>query len=130
MTCQAGAGIENPVTLRVSDNGPGIPADLQERLFEPFATGRVRGTGLGLAIVQRAWKRIAAWCWWTPRPAEERRHVYFPALVARRGRVMATAPSILVIDDEQADPRNPPHPAEERGFDVTTAQGGKAGWSS
>src|SRR5205809_923761 len=48
------AGIENPVALRVSDNGPGIPADLQDRLFEPFATGRVGGTGLGLAIVQRA----------------------------------------------------------------------------
>src|SRR5213596_1668525 len=49
-----GAGIENPVALRVTDNGPGIPAELQERLFEPFATGRVGGTGLGLAIVQRA----------------------------------------------------------------------------
>jgi two-component system sensor histidine kinase PilS (NtrC family) len=48
------AGIDNPVALRVSDNGPGIPADLQNRLFEPFATGRVGGTGLGLAIVQRA----------------------------------------------------------------------------
>ncbi|MGH7529001.1 MAG: two-component system sensor histidine kinase NtrB [Gemmatimonadales bacterium] len=49
-----GAGIENPVALRVSDNGPGIPQELQGRLFEPFATGRVGGTGLGLAIVQRA----------------------------------------------------------------------------
>ena len=48
------AGIENPVALRVTDNGPGIPAELQARLFEPFATGRVGGTGLGLAIVQRA----------------------------------------------------------------------------
>ena len=48
------AGIENPVALRVSDNGPGIPDELQQRLFEPFATGRVGGTGLGLAIVQRA----------------------------------------------------------------------------
>lgn len=49
-----GAGIENPVSLRVIDNGPGIPAELQDRLFVPFATGRVGGTGLGLAIVQRA----------------------------------------------------------------------------
>jgi two-component system sensor histidine kinase PilS (NtrC family) len=49
-----GAGIENPVSLTVTDNGPGIPEGLRARLFEPFVTGRVGGTGLGLAIVQRA----------------------------------------------------------------------------
>ena len=49
-----GAGIENPVALAVSDNGPGIPENLRARLFDPFVTGRVGGTGLGLAIVQRA----------------------------------------------------------------------------
>jgi two-component system sensor histidine kinase PilS (NtrC family) len=49
-----GAGIENPVFLTVTDNGPGIPEGLRARLFEPFVTGRVGGTGLGLAIVQRA----------------------------------------------------------------------------
>ena len=49
-----GAGIDNPVSLRVTDNGPGIPETVRARLFEPFVTGRVGGTGLGLAIVQRA----------------------------------------------------------------------------
>ena len=48
------AGIENPVSLQVTDNGPGIPDNVRTRLFEPFVTGRVGGTGLGLAIVQRA----------------------------------------------------------------------------
>ncbi len=49
-----GSLIENPVSLRVTDNGPGIPEDLKRRVFEPFVTGRAGGTGLGLAIVQRA----------------------------------------------------------------------------
>ena len=49
-----GITVENPVALRVSDNGPGIPDAVRERLFEPFVTGRAGGTGLGLAIVQRA----------------------------------------------------------------------------
>jgi len=36
--------------LEVADHGPGIPAGMQEQLFEPFATGRAGGTGLGLFI--------------------------------------------------------------------------------
>src|SRR2546429_8393455 len=43
-----GAGIESPVSLAVSDNGPGIPESLRARLVEPFVTGRGRGTGLRL----------------------------------------------------------------------------------
>lgn len=36
--------------LTVSDNGPGIGAELRARLFQPFAAGRADGSGLGLMI--------------------------------------------------------------------------------
>ncbi len=38
--------------LRISDNGPGIAPELQDKLFDPFYTTRKDGTGLGLAVVQ------------------------------------------------------------------------------
>ena len=38
--------------LQIEDNGPGIPADLQNKIFFPMVTGRAAGTGLGLSIAQ------------------------------------------------------------------------------
>jgi two-component system sensor histidine kinase PilS (NtrC family) len=49
-----GVPIAHAVLLSVADDGPGIPAELKERLFDPFVSGRPGGSGLGLAIVQRA----------------------------------------------------------------------------
>jgi signal transduction histidine kinase len=40
------------LTLSVHDDGDGPPAEVRERLFEPFVTGRADGIGLGLSIAR------------------------------------------------------------------------------
>jgi len=42
------------LAITVSDDGPGIPADMRDRLFEPFVSARPGGSGLGLPVVHRA----------------------------------------------------------------------------
>jgi signal transduction histidine kinase len=39
--------------IRVSDNGPGIPESIREKVLQPFFTTKEDGTGLGLSIVDR-----------------------------------------------------------------------------
>jgi signal transduction histidine kinase len=39
--------------ISVTDSGPGVPAGLRERIFQPFFTMKRNGTGLGLALVQK-----------------------------------------------------------------------------
>ena len=38
--------------LQVIDNGPGVPAEIQDRIFNPLVSGREGGTGLGLSLAQ------------------------------------------------------------------------------
>lgn len=41
------------VEVRISDSGPGIPAELREQIFNPFVTTKKSGVGLGLSIVSK-----------------------------------------------------------------------------
>lgn len=47
------ASADKELLISVQDSGSGVPADLRERIWEPFFTTRQRGTGLGLAIVRK-----------------------------------------------------------------------------
>jgi signal transduction histidine kinase len=46
--------VGDQVEFALSDNGPGLPVEIENRLFESFAThGKADGTGLGLALVKK-----------------------------------------------------------------------------
>ncbi|MBU3916913.1 histidine kinase [bacterium] len=46
-------GGKRVLTLKISDDGPGIPNAIKEKIFEPFFTTKDEGTGLGLSIATR-----------------------------------------------------------------------------
>ena len=49
----AAAPVSLPLEFCVRDNGPGVPPDIAEHLFDPFVTTKSSGTGLGLALVAK-----------------------------------------------------------------------------
>ncbi|MEO1016189.1 MAG: ATP-binding protein [Pseudomonadota bacterium] len=45
--------LELPITVEVRDNGPGVPDDMIENMFDPFVTTKPKGGGLGLSLVAK-----------------------------------------------------------------------------
>jgi signal transduction histidine kinase len=78
--------VEGFVQLGVSDEGPGIPEEWRERIFEPYArrdTHTARGSGIGLYAAKRLGESMGARLWCEPaRPHGARFVVALPAAVA------------------------------------------------
>ena len=47
------SAVSLPLNIEVIDDGPGLPPEITEDIFEPFVSGRENGTGLGLALVSK-----------------------------------------------------------------------------
>lgn len=51
-------GAGDTVRLGVTDNGPGVPPELRDTLFQPFVTSKSEGIGLGLAIARDIMRQL------------------------------------------------------------------------
>lgn len=79
---------DGEVIVAIEDDGPGIPDDVQSRLFEPFFTTRKvgQGTGLGLDIARRIVEAHRGTLGFTSEPGRTRFTVRLPASSPRPGR--------------------------------------------
>lgn len=52
-SAETGQAVRLSTEIRVSDNGPGVPVEMREHIFDPFVTTKKSGQGLGLALVRK-----------------------------------------------------------------------------
>ncbi len=123
--------------ITVQDEGPGIPPELRERVFEPFFStkGAGRGTGLGLAVVRSVVLRHhGAVGLDSPPGTGATFRVYLPQY--RFEEVLATPPAVetdgtcrvLVVDDDPGVLRIVAKVITRHGCEVVTATDGLDGW--
>ena len=78
--------VEGVLRIGVSDEGPGVPEEWRERIFEPYArreTHTARGSGIGLYAAKRLAESMGARLWVEPaRPTGARFVVALPAVAA------------------------------------------------
>jgi signal transduction histidine kinase len=77
---------EGLIRMEITDDGPGIPPEWRDRIFEPYArhdTATARGSGIGLYAARRLAESMGARLWCEPAPSGGARFVLaLPAAVA------------------------------------------------
>ncbi|MBY6065522.1 PAS domain-containing sensor histidine kinase [Leisingera aquaemixtae] len=56
-----GTGKLLPLQIEITDDGPGLPENIRDDIFDPFVSGRENGTGLGLALVSKIVSEHNGW---------------------------------------------------------------------
>ena len=140
--CKPGNAATTEIFFAVSDEGPGIPPEDQQRLFTRFERGttaqfgRVPGTGLGLALCRTLAEKMGGRVWMES-AAGEGSCFYFSAEFANAGAQPRPAPetlrppderigTALVVDDEEYNRVALAGLLEEFGLAVQTADDGPA----
>jgi len=134
MTVGAAAG--EYVMLSLSDNGTGIPPEIQSRIFEPFFTTKEagKGTGLGLSTVYGIVKQSRGWITLDSAPGLGTTfRIFLPASKMAGQEVQAVAAdrdlsgneTILLAEDDAAVRRYLRQVLERRGYEVLEVPNGR-----
>ncbi len=73
-----GSGQPLPLQIEIIDDGPGIPPEISNEIFEPFVSGRENGTGLGLALVSKIINDHDGWVTLDSVPGKTRFRISLP----------------------------------------------------
>jgi len=93
------------ISLTVSDNGPGIPEENRDKVFQPFFTTKSGASGLGLAVAYSIIKGHGGYIKYQPSETGAKFIIYLPAGIAapearESGATPVRQPRILLMDDE------------------------------
>jgi len=128
-------------SLRISDNGLGIPEDVIDRIFDPFFTTKEagKGTGLGLSTVLGIVKRHGGFLEVVSKPGKGSKFTIFlptiePSSPAAAPAPLAVLPSgngrvVLVVDDERVIRDITASTLKKNGYQVLTACDGTEGFA-
>jgi CheY-like chemotaxis protein len=130
-------GRNDYVAITVSDNGPGIPVEIRDRVFEPFFTTKEggAGTGLGLATVYGIVERLGGMIELSGEPERGAVfRIYLPAAeqgtpsresVAGQGAALGGAETILLAEDDDLVRGLAVTVLTDAGYRVLTARDGE-----
>jgi len=127
------------LVLTIEDEGPGVPPDLRQRLFEPFYTTKPKGkgTGLGLSVAQGIVARHRGTigmsiepgrgaCFLVCLPVSRRDPAVLP--VTTPGGLPGDGRRLLFVDDDQLVRHAWSALLERKGWQVTRARDGEEAW--
>ncbi len=90
------------VVVNIEDNGPGIPEDIQEKIFSPFFTTKAvgKGTGLGLNISYKIIEKHGGEVKVFSKPGKTRFQVSLPIDFSKSGKDGGSSPMTVTKDDK------------------------------
>jgi two-component system cell cycle sensor histidine kinase/response regulator CckA len=131
---------DDDIVLKFEDNGPGIPAELLSKIFEPGFTTKPHGTGLGLTVVKRV---VDLYGGQISVDSQVGKGTIFSIKLPRKSKILPisermevkvvkehAAKRVLILEDEEEVRELLAEVLRERGYEVETFEEGDSAFQA